>query len=148
MLFLSGGARKALPLVHLIPGRSVLGGGFGPLISIIDRIPLHARDRILIAAPIFHTWGYAAMQLSIAMRSTMVMQRRYQPESAIEAMVRNDVQAVFAIPVMLQRMVDQVPDLAEHARRLAKLRVIATSGSAGPASTRTERRQGLGADRD
>lgn len=112
-------------------------GGFGPLISIIDRIPLHARDRILIAAPIFHTWGYAAMQLSIAMRSTMVMQRRYQPESAIEAMVRNDVQAVFAIPVMLQRMVDQVPDLAEHARRLAKLRVIATSGSAYPSGFTT-----------
>ena len=112
-------------------------GGFGPLISIIDRIPLHARDRILIAAPIFHTWGYAAMQLSIAMRSTMVMQRRYQPESAIEAMVRNDVQAVFAIPVMLQRMVDQVPDLAEHARRLTKLRVIATSGSAYPSGFTT-----------
>ncbi len=36
-------------------------GGFGPLISIIDRIPLNARDTILISAPIFHTWGYAAM---------------------------------------------------------------------------------------
>uniref|UniRef100_A0AC61U2I3 AMP-binding protein n=2 Tax=Janibacter limosus TaxID=53458 RepID=A0AC61U2I3_9MICO len=30
-------------------------GGFGPLISIIDRIPLRAHDRILISAPIFHT---------------------------------------------------------------------------------------------
>ena len=56
---------------------------------------------------------------------------------AIEAMVRNDVQAVFAIPVMLQRMVDQVPDLAEHARRLTKLRVIATSGSAYPSGFTT-----------
>lgn len=41
-------------------------GGFGPLISIIERIPLRAQDRTLISAPIFHTWGYAAMQLSFA----------------------------------------------------------------------------------
>jgi acyl-CoA synthetase (AMP-forming)/AMP-acid ligase II len=61
-------------------------GGFGPLISIIDRIPLRAHDRILISAPIFHTWGYAAMQLSMALRATIILQRRFKPEAARAAL--------------------------------------------------------------
>ena len=79
-------------------------GGFGPLISIIDRIPLYANDRILISAPIFHTWGYAAMQLSIALRATIILQRKFKPEAARKALEEQQPHAMFAIPVMLLRM--------------------------------------------
>ncbi|MEN3121200.1 AMP-binding protein [Janibacter sp. LM] len=105
-------------------------GGFGPLISIIDRIPLRAHDRILVSAPIFHTWGYAAMQLSMALRATIVLQRRFTPEAARAALEELQPDAMFAIPVMLQRMMELPSDPAARERR--RLRVVATSGSAYP----------------
>lgn len=110
-------------------------GGFGPLISIIDRIPLHAGHRILISAPMFHTWGYAAMQLSLALRATMVLQRRFDPEAARTALEEHQPDAMFAIPVMLQRMMELPPDPAARERR--RLTVVATSGSAYPAGFTT-----------
>ncbi len=111
-------------------------GGFGPLISIIDRIPLRANDRILISAPIFHTWGYAAMQLSMALRATIILQRRFQPEAARAALEEQQPHAMFAIPVMLQRMMELPSDPAAKARR--QLRIVATSGSAYPSGFTTK----------
>ena len=111
-------------------------GGFGPLISIIDRIPLRAHDRILISAPIFHTWGYAAMQLSMALRATIILQRRFRPEAARTALEEQQPHAMFAIPVMLQRMMELPSDPGARARR--QLRVVATSGSAYPSGFTTK----------
>ena len=105
-------------------------GGFGPLISIIERIPLRAHDRVLIAAPIFHTWGYAAMQLSIAMRATIILHRRFSPEVTRRTLEEQQPHALFAIPVMLQRMMELPSDPGARERR--QLRVVATSGSAYP----------------
>lgn len=111
-------------------------GGFGPLISIIDRIPLRAHDRILISAPIFHTWGYAAIQLSMALRATIILQRRFKPEAARAALEELQPDAMFAIPVMLQRMMELPSDPAARSRR--RLRVVATSGSAYPSGFTTK----------
>ena len=105
--------------------------GFGPLISIIERIPVRAQDRILVSAPIFHTWGYAAMQLSFALRATIVLQRRFDPQWAKDTLERQECNAMFAVPVMLQRMMEIPADPGGKARR-KDLRVIATSGSAYP----------------
>ncbi|WP_338748633.1 AMP-binding protein [Janibacter alittae] len=111
-------------------------GGFGPLISVIDRIPLHAGDRILISAPIFHTWGYAAVQLSMALRATIILQRRFEPEAARTALAQRQPHAMFAIPVMLQRMMELPEDPGAGAHR--HLRVVATSGSAYPSGFTTK----------
>ncbi len=61
--------------------------GFGPLVSIIDRIPLRVRDTVLIAAPLFHTWGYAALQVCFALRATIVLHRRFDPAATLGALV-------------------------------------------------------------
>ena len=106
-------------------------GGFGPLVSIVERIPLRAEDRILLSAPIFHTWGYAAMQLSLALRGTIVLQRRFDPRLAKDTLERQECHAMFAVPVMLQRMMELPPDPRGRARR-TNLRVVATAGSAYP----------------
>ena len=39
----------------------------------------------MIAAPLFHTWGYAALQLALAMRATVVLQRRFDPAATAHA---------------------------------------------------------------
>jgi acyl-CoA synthetase (AMP-forming)/AMP-acid ligase II len=114
------GARRRIP------------GGFGPLVSIIDRIPLHARGRMMIAAPIFHTWGYAALQFAFAMRSTVVLQRRFDPLAAMRAIVQYQCTALFAVPVMLQRMLEAPPPSVRP-----PLKIVAVSGSALPGGLAT-----------
>ncbi|MEV4753794.1 AMP-binding protein [Micromonospora sp. NPDC049559] len=107
-------------------------GGFGPLVSIIDRIPLHARDRVMIAAPVFHTWGYAALQVAFAMRDTVVLQRRFEPAEALRIIAEQRCVALFAVPVMLQRLLE-VPAPPEP----LPLRIAAVSGSALPGGLAT-----------
>jgi acyl-CoA synthetase (AMP-forming)/AMP-acid ligase II len=101
--------------------------GFGPLVSIIDRIPLHARDRMMIAAPLFHTWGYAALQVAFALRATIVLHRRFDPPAVLAALVTHQCDALFAVPVMLQRLLEVPPPDPRP-----PLKVVAVSGSALP----------------
>ncbi|MEU4565966.1 AMP-binding protein [Micromonospora sp. NPDC023956] len=101
--------------------------GFGPLVSIIDRIPLRVHDRVLIAAPLFHTWGYAALQVSFALRATIVLHRRFDPAATVAALTGQRCDALFAVPVMVQRLLEVPPP-----RPRPPLRVVAVSGSALP----------------
>jgi acyl-CoA synthetase (AMP-forming)/AMP-acid ligase II len=105
-------------------------GGFSPLCSVIDRIPLRAGERIMIAAPLFHTWGYAGMQIALALRATIVLRRRFDPAALVTDLAEHDVTALVAVPVMLQNLMD-VPT-AHHG-----LRVAAVSGSALPGGLAT-----------
>ncbi|WP_422772641.1 AMP-binding protein [Plantactinospora sp. WMMC1484] len=106
--------------------------GLGPLVAIIDRIPLHHGTRMMIAAPLFHTWGYAALQMAFALRGTVVLHRRFEPLAALEAVERHSCTALFAVPVMVQRLLDAPPP----ARR-PPLEVVATSGAALPGGLAT-----------
>ncbi|MEU5944069.1 AMP-binding protein [Micromonospora sp. NPDC047465] len=101
--------------------------GFGPLVSIIDRIPLHTRDRVMIAAPLFHTWGYAALQVAFALRATVVLHRRFDPAATLTALVEQRCDALFAVPVMVQRLLEVPPPEPRP-----PLKVVAVSGSALP----------------
>ncbi|MGC4894457.1 AMP-binding protein [Micromonospora sp. DT31] len=106
--------------------------GFGPLVSIIDRIPLRARNTIMISAPIFHTWGYAALQVSFALRATIVLHRRFDPATTLAALTRHRCDALFAVPVMLQRLMEAPPPQPRP-----PLKVVAVSGSALPGNLAT-----------
>ncbi|MFC7277058.1 AMP-binding protein [Paractinoplanes rhizophilus] len=106
--------------------------GFGPLCSIIDRIPLRAGVRLMIAAPLFHTWGYAGLQIALALRATVVLRRRFEPAAALTFMRENDCTALIAVPVMLQGLME-LP--AQHPR--PALDIAAVSGSALPGGLAT-----------
>ncbi|MEQ4300757.1 AMP-binding protein [Plantactinospora sp. B6F1] len=106
--------------------------GLGPLVAIIDRIPLHAGVRMMVAAPLFHTWGYAALQMAFALRGTVVLHRRFEPLAALEAMRRHSCTALFAVPVMVQRLLE-VPTATPR----PPLEVVAVSGSALPGGLAT-----------
>jgi acyl-CoA synthetase (AMP-forming)/AMP-acid ligase II len=101
-------------------------GGFGPLASIIDRIPLRAGTRMMIAAPLFHTWGLAGLQIALALRATVVIRRRFSPADAMRAMIRERCSALIAVPVMLQGLLELPPG------DRPPLSVVAVSGSALP----------------
>ena len=48
-----------------------------PAAALFSRLPLRARETTLIAAPLFHSWGYAHFTLGLALSSTLVLQRRF-----------------------------------------------------------------------
>src|SRR5439155_14980430 len=64
-------------------------GGLQPLASVLSRIPLYVGDRTLISAPLFHTWGYAGLQLALATRATIVLQRRFDGAAAVDALAEH-----------------------------------------------------------
>ncbi|MFI5913812.1 AMP-binding protein [Dactylosporangium sp. NPDC051541] len=106
--------------------------GLAPLASVVSRIPLNAGDRMFVAAPLFHTWGLAALQICLALRGTIVLTRRFTPATALAAINTHGCTSLFAVPVMLQRVLE-VPPV-----RTPTLQVVAVSGSAltGPLATR------------
>ena len=50
-----------------------------PIAALLDRIPLKARETTMIAAPLFHSWGYAHWSLGIALASTRRAQAQVRP---------------------------------------------------------------------
>ncbi|GAA4957355.1 AMP-binding protein [Actinoplanes utahensis] len=107
-------------------------GGFRPLCSMIDRIPLRAGERILIAAPLFHTWGFAGLQIALALRATIVLRRRFDPAAVHETLVEKRIGALIAVPVMVQQLMELRPRAKPPA-----LRIAAVSGSALPGGLAT-----------
>jgi acyl-CoA synthetase (AMP-forming)/AMP-acid ligase II len=106
-------------------------GSLGPLAAMFSKIPLRAAERTVIAAPLFHSWGFAHLQLALALNSTYVLRRKFDPEGTLRAVAEHDATALVVVPVMMQRIL-QLP--AETLRRyeLPSLRVTAASGSALP----------------
>jgi fatty-acyl-CoA synthase len=61
----------------------------GPLVAILSRIPLRVRDRTLIGAPLFHAWGFAHLQLGLALGSTLILRRRFDPRDVLSAIAQH-----------------------------------------------------------
>jgi acyl-CoA synthetase (AMP-forming)/AMP-acid ligase II len=100
--------------------------------ALLSRVPLRARETTVLASPMFHTLGLAGMALSLALGSTLVVHRRFDPRATLDAVADDRASALIVVPVMLQRIVDLGQD-AISARDLRALRVILASGSAlGP----------------
>ena len=102
-----------------------------PAAAFFSRIPLRARETTVISAPLFHSWGYGNFTLALALSSTLVLHRRFDPEQVLASIERHRASALILVPVMLQRILELGP---ETIRRYdtRSLRVIAASGSALP----------------
>jgi acyl-CoA synthetase (AMP-forming)/AMP-acid ligase II len=105
--------------------------GIGAAISLMSRMPLRYGWRTHIAAPLFHTWGFAHLALSMLLGSTVVLRRRFDPEQCLAAVTDERCDSLVVIPVMLQRMLD-LPAATRERYRLPTLKVTAASGSALP----------------
>jgi acyl-CoA synthetase (AMP-forming)/AMP-acid ligase II len=105
--------------------------GLSEAASLLSVIPLRTGDRMMIATPIFHTWGLAALQLGMALHAELVLQRRFDPEQVLRTIAERRVTALIAVPVMLQRILD-LPAEVKARYDTSSLRVVAYSGSAMP----------------
>jgi acyl-CoA synthetase (AMP-forming)/AMP-acid ligase II len=103
--------------------------GLSTAAALLARIPLHAGDRLLVAAPLFHTWGLAAMQLGMALRASLSLVRKFDPEETLRAIAEHRCDALFAVPIMLHRILE-LPERIRGRYDLSSLRIVASSGSA------------------
>ncbi len=106
--------------------------GLFTLAAMIDKIPYRRRERMVIAAPLFHSWGlfhFAAVGLPTA--TTMVLRRRFDPEDTLRAVRDHHAQVLVVVPVMIQRIL-ALPDEVLAKYRLPSLRIVSASGSALP----------------
>jgi acyl-CoA synthetase (AMP-forming)/AMP-acid ligase II len=103
------------------------------LVALMGAIPVRARGTTVLAAPMFHTWGFAHLLLGLGLQSTFVVRRRFDPETAVALLAEHAATALVAVPVMLQRIME-LPGEVRRRHPAPALRVVAVSGSALPAS--------------
>src|SRR4051794_13571869 len=104
-----------------------------PVAALLDRIPLKAREKTMIAAPLFHAWGFAHFTLALGLSSTIVLRRKFDPEATLSLTAQHACTALVVVPVMLQRILD-LPDEVLDRYDLSTVKAVPVSGSAVPPS--------------
>jgi len=105
--------------------------GLSAATALLSRLPMRSGWRTHVAAPLFHTWGWAHFELAMVLGCTLVLRRRFDPEQALRTVVEERCDAMVVIPVMLQRIM-ALPRETLDSYDLSAVRVVAASGSALP----------------
>ncbi len=100
---------------------SMIGG-------LLGKVPFRAREVTELCVPMFHALGFAHTALGLALGSTLVVRRRFDPEETLDSLERNEVTALIVVPVMLQRILDLGEDVVSG-HDLSKLKIIFVGGS-------------------
>jgi len=104
-----------------------------PIAALLSVIPLKARERTMIAAPLFHAWGFAQWALSISLSSTVVLKRKFDEEATLALTARHECTALVVVPVMIQRILELDDEILDR-YDLSKVKAVPVSGSALPGS--------------
>src|SRR5215213_784772 len=102
-----------------------------PVAALLERIPLRARSRTMIAAPMFHSWGFAHFTLAMGLCSTIVLKRKFDPEATLSLTASHRCTALVVVPVMLQRILE-LDDEVLRRYDLSRVKAVPVSGSALP----------------
>jgi acyl-CoA synthetase (AMP-forming)/AMP-acid ligase II len=105
--------------------------GLLAIAALIDKIPYRSRETMMIAAPLFHSWGFFHFVMSLPTASTMVLRRRFDPEETLRAVRESGAEVLAAVPVMIQRILG-LPEQTLASYELPSLRITSLSGSALP----------------
>jgi fatty-acyl-CoA synthase len=112
-----GASRTSMPLT------------LDPPASLLQRIPLHEGQIVRIGAPLFHAWGFSNFALGMALGSTFVLRRKFDPEQCLADIEAHRCEILVAVPVMLQRILDLPADV-RRSHDTSSLRAVCVSGSA------------------
>ncbi len=110
--------------------------GVDAAVSLLSRMPLRQGWRTHIAAPLFHTWGFAHLALAMLLGSTIVLRRTFDPEGCLQALEEERCDSLVVIPVMIQRIMG-LEESVLAGYDPSRLKVVAASGSALPGDLAT-----------
>ena len=108
-----------------------------PAAGLLSKIPLRAEEPWMIAAPMFHSWGFAHFTLGMALGAQLVLRRRFDPEGTLSAVAQHECTTLVVVPVMLSRILELPPETIDR-YDLRSLKIIGASGSALPGPLATE----------
>jgi acyl-CoA synthetase (AMP-forming)/AMP-acid ligase II len=97
-------------------------------VSAFLRLPLRAREPVVVAPPLFHALGFGFFGFALALQGTLVLQRRFDPEEVLAAVADHRATTLVVVPVMLRRIL-ALPAASRARYDTSSLRVILCSGS-------------------
>jgi fatty-acyl-CoA synthase len=100
----------------------------GPIGGLLGKVPFHSGQTMVVAAPVFHSLGFATMLLGIALGDTVVLRRRFSPATCLEDLARHRADNLVIVPVMLARMLEHEEASGEK-HDLSSLSVVLCGGS-------------------
>jgi fatty-acyl-CoA synthase len=110
--------------------------GLGALAALLSKIPRRRHETVMIAAPLFHSWGFLHLILSLPTGATMVLRPKFDPEETLKATAEHRARVLAVVPVMIQRIL-ALPEEVKRRYDLSALEVTAASGSALPGELAT-----------
>ncbi|MEU5988447.1 AMP-binding protein [Spirillospora sp. NPDC047418] len=91
------------------------------------RVPVRSGAPIVIAPPLFHILGFAYTTVGLGMGMPLILSRRFDARETLRAIADREAEALVAVPVMLQRILD-----VDDRPGTPSLRVAVSGGSALP----------------
>ncbi|MCB0918778.1 MAG: AMP-binding protein [Actinobacteria bacterium] len=103
-------------------------------VSLLDSLPYRQRATHIMAAPMFHGWGWLNHRLAALLSTTEIMVPRPSAEQVLKAAAENRAEIIVTTPVVVRRLVEADPSQYD----LSNLRGVLVSGSAIPPQIITE----------
>jgi fatty-acyl-CoA synthase len=97
--------------------------------AVLASLPVMSGDTTIIAAPLFHGFGLFGANLALALNSSVVLRRHFDPEQTLRDIVKNQASALVAVPVMLQRLL-ALPTGISDCYDVSSLKVVLCGGAA------------------
>jgi fatty-acyl-CoA synthase len=101
---------------------SLIGG-------LLGKVPFRAHEVTELCVPMFHALGFMQAIVGVGLGSTLVVRRRFDPETTLDSLEEHRATALVVVPVMLSRILDLGEQKIEQ-RDTSDLRIIFVSGSA------------------
>ena len=95
--------------------------------TLMGTIPWRADQKIQVTASMFHTWGWAAINLALGARNTVVTHRIFNPEVVLDDIERYKLEGMVSSPVFYKQMIQADPDKKYDT---STLEFIASAGNA------------------
>jgi acyl-CoA synthetase (AMP-forming)/AMP-acid ligase II len=107
-----------------------------PIAALFDKIPMRAGATMMIAAPLFHSWGFLHLNFALGLGSPIVLRRKFDPEMTLSDTAQHQARTLVVVPVMLQRILE-LGDETIRRYDLSAMKTINASGSALPGELAT-----------
>src|ERR1700754_2885548 len=109
-------------------GAKLTGGDPSALKAILDRTPWHTEEAVVVAAPMFHAWGFSQLIFAAMMACTIVTRRKFDPKATLALVDRHQATGLAVVPVMFDRIME-LPEEVRNRYSGRSLRFAAASGS-------------------
>lgn len=107
--------------------------GFSSIAALLSLLPFQMQETMLIPAPLSHSWGLAALHLSLPLRATVVLLERFDAQECLRLIAEHRIRSLVALPIMVQRILD-LPAAVRERYDTSSLRIVACGGATLPAA--------------